>query len=289
VLTLYDIPNEQEEIEEIEEIADDSPILGEYIANFLLQSKKALEQDDKRVLFYRGQSDKSYSLIPSVFRKGLLEKEHNLIHDLMLNSPYEFNGIDNILERLIKMQHYGLPTRLLDITTNPLVALFFACNKDIDVDGEIIVFYEYMQRPTDIEARCVAALSEYTGSSERQMLGFLTEKGFNNPALGHLVQKTHIPIEAPLNNERIRRQYGAFLVVGIHGNCNDNPYQKGVFDLKPHLVKDFDDEIPRSIIIPKEEKRQLLKELETFGINQAFLFPELEHQATYIKNKYEET
>lgn len=41
-------------------------------------------------------------------------------------------------------------------------------------------------------------------------------------------------------------------------------------------------------IIPKEDKGQLLKELESFGINHGFLFPELEHQAAYIKNKYEE-
>lgn len=277
-----------QEQEETSEIDNDSPILGEYINDFLIQSQKAAEQNDKRVLFYRGQSDKTYSLTPSVFRKGLIEKEHSLIHDLLLNSPHEFNGIDNTLERLIKMQHYGLPTRLLDITTNPLVALFFACNKDFDKDGEVIVFCDYMQRPSDIIARCVATLAEYTGSSERQMLGFLKEKRLDNPGLGHLTQITHIPIEAPLNNERIRRQHGAFLVVGIHGSTEGNPYQKVVFDLKPHLVKDFEDKISRSIVIPKEKKSRLLCELETFGINQAFLFPELEHQATYIKNKYEE-
>lgn len=266
----------------------DEPCLGVYLNVFLKNAKIANTQDDKRVLFYRGQSDTEYPLMPSVFRKGLLSKEHILISDIVLNSPNEFNGIENTLERLIKMQHYGLPTRLLDITLNPLVALYFACSNNLDKDGEVIVFYDYIERPYDINVRCLAALTEYSGSSERQMLGFLTENGFNSPELGHLTTVPYIPIEAPLNNERIKRQHGAFIIVGIRGDDSGNPFQKTEFDLKPLLVKDFNDGISRSIIIPKEDKGQLLKELESFGINHGFLFPELEHQAAYIKNKYEE-
>jgi hypothetical protein len=277
-----------QEEEQLAEANIDSPLLGEYIVIFQKNVKIAVEQGDKRVLFYRGQSNKAFSLTPSVSRNGLLCNEHSLIHDLLLNSPHEFNGIENRLELLIKMQHYKLPTRLLDVTTNPLVAMFFACNMDSDKDGEIVVFYDYMQHPNDIDARCIAELAEYSGSTERQMLGFLTERGFTNLELRRLTQVTHIPIKAPLNNERIRRQHGAFLVVGVHGNEDGNAYQKTNFDLKPHLVKDFGDGISRSIIIPKKEKNHLLKELETFGVNHAFLFPELEHQAIYIKNKYEE-
>nr|WP_145164558.1 FRG domain-containing protein [Paenibacillus terrae] len=271
-----------------EMLNSDEPCLGAYLNVFLTNAKIANVQDDKRVLFYRGQSDSSFLLIPSVFRKGLLSKEHILISDIILNSPGEFNGIDNALERLIKMQHYGLPTRLLDVTLNPLVALYFACKENPDKDGEVIVFYDYIQRPYDINVKSLVALTEYSGSSERQMLGFLTERGFSSPELGYLTTVTHIPIEAPMNNERIKRQHGAFIVVGLRGDNSGNPFQKTEFDLKDTLVKDFDDGISRSIAIPKEDKAKLLKELETFGINSGFLFPELEHQAAYIKNKYEE-
>jgi hypothetical protein len=265
----------------------DSPLIGEYIAIFLQNSQVANNQEDMRVLFYRGQSDKDFLLTPYVFRKGLLPKEHLLIQNLLLNSPDEFSGAENSLERLIKMQHYGLPTRLLDVTMNPLVALFFACNESKGKDGEIFVFYDYMKRPNDFTARCIIALTEYYGSSERQMLGFLTERGITNPELGNLTKLPYVPIEVPRSNERIKRQHGAFMLFGIHGEEDGNPYQKINFDLKPLLTKNSEG-ISHSLVIPHEHKDQLLKELDALGINHAFLFPELEHQASYIRSKYEE-
>jgi hypothetical protein len=277
---------EKPQVDEVETLEFESPLLTEYIAVFLGNAKIAEEQDDSRVLLYRGQSDKSFSLTPSVFRKGLLAKEHLLVQELLLNAPNEFSDGASDIECLIKMQHYGLPTRLLDVTTNPLVALYFACNANETTDGEIIVFYDYMKPPKSLEAKCLIALSEYNGSTERQMLGFLSERGFKNIELGSLVTTTHIPIEAPKNNERIRRQHGAFLLVGFQGGRNDNPYQKTNFDLKSLLVGDFRDGILRSIVIPKEHKLLLLKELNALGINHAFLFPELEHQAAHIRSKY---
>lgn len=83
-------------------------------------------QSDK-IIFYRGHSNANYSLRPSIMRtNSLQENERQIYNELLINCPDEFEKCSSHLDKLVKMQHYGLPTRLLDITRNFLVALFFA-------------------------------------------------------------------------------------------------------------------------------------------------------------------
>ena len=206
----------------------DSPLLSKYVEVFLRNETIANESEDKREVFYRGQAAKGLKLTPNVFRNGLLEREHSLIQDMLLNSPNDFNSISNTLERLVKMQHYGLPTRLLDVTTNPLVALYFACSKCPDKDGELFAFYDYMEQPSNLTAQLLASLTEYTGSSERQMIGFLSERGYVNMELVGLTSTQYIAIVAPCNNERIKRQCGAFIVAGINRGDRRKSISKNV-------------------------------------------------------------
>ena len=91
-------------------------------------------------IFYRGQSDKKYGLLPSIYREEtLIQNEDKIFRDIIAQCPTDFKGSTSAFEKLVKMQHYSLPTRLLDITTNPLVAMYFACDDD-EVDGKLFRF-----------------------------------------------------------------------------------------------------------------------------------------------------
>ena len=125
----------------------------ESVSDFLNEIK-GIKNKSGYTLFYRGHSDKNYELKPSIYRnKKFIENEHKIYRETIAKVPYEFNGKSTI-ESLALMQHYGVPTRILDLTTNALVALYFACEESkkineteeksffrkVNIDGEVIIF-----------------------------------------------------------------------------------------------------------------------------------------------------
>lgn len=145
--------------------------LQDALSIFLNNAQIAKENGDKRILMYRGQADKNFGISPSIFRKNGLKREAQMIQELKRLAPAEFAYGDSALDYLVKMQHYGLPTRLLDITSNPLVALYFACSDESckSVDGEIITFYDYFTPHNSSAIDLYARLSTYDGESNQDL------------------------------------------------------------------------------------------------------------------------
>lgn len=96
------------------------------LEGFISALKNQDEVPSGYVRFYRGQTSK-WKLLPHAFRDDFSpDDESNFFYDIVNKKPDEFAGCKCTFDYLVKMQHYGIPTRLLDITSNPLVALFFA-------------------------------------------------------------------------------------------------------------------------------------------------------------------
>lgn len=245
-------------------------------------------------LMFRGHASANYDLKPSVFRtKQFIEHEDQMYQEMMMTAPEDFNKESSLLEKLVKMQHYGLPTRLLDLTSNPLVALYFACSGEVSRVGEVIVF-DLKETPMNYEGstRIMVLTSLSTVSYDEKQAIIRGINGSDSqfqkslkplykriqkrwPFFKHELTRediqTTIPVLAPKNNKRIVKQSGTFLLFGL---------EQRVQSYRQYVKKEI-----RYLINPTD-KDKLLKQLDVVTINQASLFPEIDQVAHYVKEKY---
>ena len=255
---------------------------------------------NKDQLFFRGHSNANYILMPSVFRnENLIFNESKMYNELLINCPEDFEKCYTHLEKLVEMQHYGLPTRLLDITKNLLVALYFACETDYESYGEVVLI---SAKDTDIKyphsdiVSVLSSLPAFSYNKQKEFMDWAENDKISNlefnklasrlvhevrlekPAFQPEINKSDILdsyiVYAAKNNKRIVKQNGAFILCGL-GNTN---YTQEKFRYKENNKK---------VVLLISNKKSVIEQLETFSINYASLFPEIDCVANYIKYKYQ--
>ncbi len=240
------------------------------------------------IYYYRGCSvhDWKYNLIPGIYRDDRIAKEDINFREMILGSPNDFFNEKTTLEKLVKMQHYNLPTRLLDITSNPLVALYFACQqyKDTKTPGKVYLFKIPKEEIKYFDSDAVSLISnlaklniEKTGFTKKfdYLIHEIREE--KPHFIDDLVKenkrdiKKVFPVKVKLNNNLIVRQSGAFLIFGDKNLASKK--DPAIFP-KANIEKE--------IIIDEKAKSNIRNSLNSLAINENTLFPELEHQANYL-------
>jgi FRG domain len=233
------------------------------------------------LVWYRGHSDQTYILWPSVYRaeftaasktmygKGAEKKRLNLerhMLDEFRTSGATLLNPDAKVEVYFVAQHSGMPTRLLDWTMNPLAALFFAVKgRNEDKDGELLIMDASKLLPSEPDVP--KSKPEVPKSIVGIRHPYATEAigvSFWEPKVSSLP-----PLVLPIRPDN---QVGR---IGQQSSCST---------LHMHGAKPRNNPTLGRIRIPGKAKPGMLDELRKLNINEFSIYNDLDHLAQEIRD-----
>ena len=278
-------------------------------------------RQQRRILYYRGESKDTWKLSPRVMRPSegsgepLRGVEGELLVDLVARRPEDFFDATSALDQMVVAQHHGLPTRLLDVTSNPIVALFHASGdpeESPNQGGRIHVFAAPRGLVKPFNSDAISVVSNFARLSRSQqnlLLGKSKDEteGDSNPeyiiperllddgyplAMNRLYQ--FIRLEKPSFQERIdpKDLLRVFLVEPRH-SFERIRAQSGAFLLSA-LYERFEETEVRKwsddlqmyhhyvLAVPYDCKVAVREELATLNVTRETMFPGLDEAARAV-------
>ena len=253
------------------------------ISDYLCKINNICLGNEKSKFFFRGEGayNEERTNKPKIFLDGRIKNEDKIIREAILKFPEIYTSGMSTFQKLVRMRHYELAVRLLDVSLSPLVALFFACSDSIpNKDGHVYIFKRRKEHIKYYDSDTVVLLSniaymkpDFDVHRKHELLHKIKEErpdfyDFFGNNLQNL-NKT-ICVIPQYNNARMIVQQGAFFLFGLSKG------KKQVYGIKP----DYD------IIIPYGNKKMIKEQLDLLGINGMTLFPEEDKVFIELNKKY---
>jgi hypothetical protein len=222
---------------------------------------------DGREVWYRGHRDQSWRLEPSAFRSsGHREGERAML--ARFRQEAASTGLQYAFDEwgwITFAQHHALPTRLLDWSQSPLVALFFACElapgDAVEPDGELFLIHpnDLNQEAGDDDGGHPRLLSDADSKLKDYLPGRDAENRWKPRA-----------VVAPLVFDRIRFQTGTFTVTQLPPATAEQEPLRNATSLQ-------------SFIVPAASKPDLRVQLDVLGFNEVSIYRDLDRIAIRIR------
>lgn len=244
---------------------------------------EGLREQSGDQLWFRGSSRSGHSLLPSLYRHtgcttdaDFLRVEADIFNRFRQRSiPYQARPITERWEYLFLMQHYGVPTRLLDWTENPFVALYFS----------LLGVQSWNETTTMEEEECAVWVLD-PGAWNRVALDHFTFRegvlsfGDNSPAddyipnpIDQLRNRDPIAIYAAYNSNRIVAQRGVFIIFGLGRDPIEAIFAREAFS----------DSVLTKIVVPGPVMQRTQRNLTEMGFTPSVIFPDLDGSAREIR------
>ena len=290
----------------------------------IIEEERCAHPEPRAEFFFRGESKNHKSDYDNeplgtdfqslLDRRGFAKYERDLYQEAMRINVASFEDDTTMVERIARMQHYLLPTRFCDMSTNVLLSAHFACGggekteeeRDNDRDGFIRVMRVRGDRiksfasdkiiaiahlplvpADDINPSKPGGLDKLSYEIKNNRPGFFYEDEGIGSWLRDDIQ--HVWAFKPMmNSRRIRRQGGLFLAFG----CGD-----GKKPLEPTFSpSDYDNPSAPSygikqigyVRIAAEEKANIRKQLRYFGMEAESVYPELSNVCEELDRRFTE-
>lgn len=236
----------------------------------LLQFVNSLYQKHGLRLWYRGEENANLTLVPSIQRsKERLAVERHITNDFYIRARQILNNPPakhNYAGWVSLMQHYGMPTRMLDWSQSPLIAVFFATETYKafpNTDACVWVLAPGLLNEEEGFGNCIYPIDADT---TQEMLLPAFKHAHHNPDLRD-------KILACSSTEKDLRMYAQQSNFTVHNSLR-------------RLEDICDENMLYKIIIPSDRKKYFIDSLRVFGITEGSIYPDLDHISNDLRDSY---